>query len=36
MPIRFEVAKGEPKATGAIFDVDVSSGRVKSVERIKF
>ena len=36
MPIRFEVAKGEPVATGAIFDVDVSSGKVKSVERIKF
>ena len=36
MPIRFEVAQGEPVATGAIFDVDVSSGKVKSVERIKF
>ena len=36
MPIRFEVAKGEPVAYGAIFDVDVSTGKVKSAERIKF
>ena len=36
MPIRFEAAKGEPRATGAIFDVDTGSGKVKSVERIKF
>lgn len=36
MPIRFEAAKGEPKATGAIFDVDTGSGKVKCVERIKF
>ena len=36
MPVRFEPSKGEPFATGAIFDVDVSCGKVKSVERIKF
>ena len=35
-PARFEAAKGEPKATGAIFDVDVSTGKVKSIERISF
>lgn len=35
-PIRFEPASGEPKATGAIFDVDESSGKVRSIERIIF
>ena len=35
-PIRFEPASGEPKATGAIFDVDESSGKVRSIERITF
>ena len=36
MPIRFEVAKGEVKATGAIFDVDPNTGKVTSIERIVF
>ena len=36
MPIRFEPAKGAPKATGAIFDVNTSSGKVVSIERIVF
>ena len=36
MPIRFEPAKGTPRATGAIFDVDTSSGKVKTIERIMF
>jgi calcineurin-like phosphoesterase len=36
MPVRFEPSLGEPKATGVIFDVDTSNGKVKSVERIKF
>ncbi len=36
MPIRFEPAKGAPKATGAIFDVNTSSGKVVSIERIAF
>lgn len=35
-PIKFEPASGEPKATGAIFDVDESSGKVRSIERITF
>lgn len=35
-PIRFEPASGEPKATGAVFDVDESSGKVRSIERITF
>ena len=33
-PIKFEPASGAPKATGAIFDVDESSGKVRSIERI--
>lgn len=36
MPIKFEAAKGEPFATGAIFDVDESTGKVRGIERIKF
>ena len=36
MPIRFEPSKGEPKANGAIFELDTNSGRVTSVERITF
>ena len=36
MPVRFEPSKGEPKANGAIFDVDTSSFKVTSVERIMF
>lgn len=36
MPIKFEPAKGKSIATGAIFDVDTSNGRVTSIERIKF
>ena len=35
-PIKFEPASGVPKATGAIFDVDESSGKVRSIERIIF
>ena len=35
-PIRFEPASGEAKATGAIFDVDVNSGKVNSIKRITF
>ena len=35
-PIKFESASGAPKATGAIFDVDESSGKVRSIERITF
>ena len=35
-PIKFEPASGAPKATGAIFDVDESSGKVRSIERIAF
>lgn len=36
MPIRYEPAKGEVKATGAIFDVDQNTGKVISIERITF
>jgi len=35
-PIKFEAASGEPRATGAIFDVDANSGKVTSIERIVF
>ena len=36
MPIKFEPAAGAPRATGAIFDVNTSNGKVTSVERIVF
>jgi calcineurin-like phosphoesterase len=36
MPIRFEPAKGAPRANGVIFDVNTSNGRVLSIERITF
>jgi calcineurin-like phosphoesterase len=36
MPVRFTVADGEIKVCGALFDVDVTSGRTSSVRRIKF
>ena len=36
MPIRFEPAKGAPKANGVIFDVNTSNGKVLSIERITF
>lgn len=36
MPIRFEPAKGAPRATGAIFDVDQNSGKVRYIKRIEF
>ena len=36
MPVRFEPAKGVPKATGAIFDLDTKTGKVTSIERIVF
>ena len=36
MPIKFEPAEGAPRATGAIFDVNTSNGKVTSAERIVF
>ena len=36
MPIRLEPASGAPRANGVIFDVNTSSGRVVSIERITF
>ena len=36
MPIKFEPAKGVPKANGVIFDVNTSNGKVLSIERITF
>lgn len=33
---RLSVADGEIKATGALFDLDTDTGRVKSVTRVKF
>lgn len=35
-PIRFEPAAGEPKATGAVFDLNESTGKVTSIKRITF
>ena len=36
LPIRFKAAEGTPVADGVIFDCDVKSGRVVSIERVKF
>ena len=36
IPTRFHAASGKVRATGALFDVDESSGRVRSVHRITF
>ncbi|MBQ9785749.1 MAG: YmdB family metallophosphoesterase [Clostridia bacterium] len=36
LPTKFNVASGEIRANGAIFDVDESAGRVRSVKRIVF
>ena len=36
MPARFHVADGKTVAHGAIFDVDESNGRVRSVKRVVF
>ena len=36
MPVRFSVAGGEIRAEGAIFDLDESAGRVRSVRRVTF
>ncbi len=36
IPMRFEAAGGPCVAMGAIFDLDNQSGKVKSIERIKF
>lgn len=35
-PVRFEAAAGVPRATGAIFELKESSGKVVSIERISF
>ena len=36
IPIKFEPASGAPKATGAIFTVNESNGKVTAIERITF
>ena len=36
MPVRFRVADGDIVAMGALFDLDTDSGRVRSVERVRF
>lgn len=36
LPIPFQVASGEPKADGAIFDFDMKTKRVIKIERISF
>lgn len=36
LPARFEVATGKPFANGVIFDLDTSSGKVKSIKRVTF
>ena len=36
LPLKFEVAKGRPRADGAIFTVDEKSGKVTEIKRISF
>ena len=36
MPRRFTVADGEPRAHGALFEVDAATGKAKSVKRVVF
>lgn len=36
LSIRFEVAGGEPRANGCIFDIDENTGKTRSVRRITF
>lgn len=36
LPIKFELAEGTVEVNGVIFTIDVDSGKVESVERIKF
>lgn len=36
MPVRFKVADGDIAAMGALFELDTDSGRVRSVERVRF
>ncbi|MBQ8416413.1 MAG: YmdB family metallophosphoesterase [Clostridia bacterium] len=36
MPVHLQVAKGDVRAMGAVFDVDESCRRVRSVKRIVF
>ncbi len=36
LPLGFKAASGEPRADGVIFELDMSSGRVVAVERVKF
>ena len=36
MPVKFEPAKGVPRANGVIFDIDQSSGKVTAIERMTF
>ena len=36
IPIRFEAASGAPRATGAIFELNESTGKVTSIKRIAF
>ena len=35
-PVKFEPAQGEPKATGAIFEVNENTGKASKIERITF
>ena len=36
LPIKFKAASGVCEADGVVFELDTSSGRVKSLERVKF
>jgi calcineurin-like phosphoesterase len=36
LPLKFEVAKGAPRADGVIFTINESTKRVVGVERISF
>ena len=36
LPVKFELAEGSTEVNGVVFTLDSTSGKVVSVERIKF
>jgi calcineurin-like phosphoesterase len=35
MPVKFEVALGDPRLNGVLVDVDEASGRARSIARVR-
>ena len=36
MPAKFALKKGKPTACGALFDIDISSGKTNTIDRVEF